>query len=207
MTGWASTGSASRCSRSRRPRPCPPTTRSPSLLAARPSQPTGSRAMRPTRSLRAPARRRGFTMMETISAVIILTIAVPPMMWALRESYRQRANPVLFSKGTWLAREKLEDVIADRHSTTNTSADPCLSTTFGYDSLAACNSRYNAEAAGTISGYPQFSRSVSFAETKADLSSAGGGYKKISITVGWNDANGNARTLVVAAVVTEYDPV
>ncbi len=63
-------------------------------------------------------RRAGFTLIETIAAIVILAVAVPPMLWAVTESQRQRINPMMVSKARWLAVEKMEDIIADRHSTT-----------------------------------------------------------------------------------------
>ncbi len=135
-------------------------------------------------------------MIETVSAVVILAIAIPPMLWALSESHHQRINPILFSKAGWLATEKIEDIIADRHS---------VSGNRGYDYLTGAN--YADEAMGSITGFPQFSREVDFAETQADLSTAGGGYKTVTVTVGWNDANGDGRTLSVLTVLTEYDPI
>lgn len=145
---------------------------------------------------RGRGQRPGFTLLETITAIIILSIAVPPMLFAVRESHRQRVNPLFTSKACWLLTEKLEDIIADRQSTSGNR---------GYNYLVSSN--YPAEAKGTISGYPQFSRSVSFTETKADLATAGGGYMKVTVTVGWTDGNGNARTLSIVTVVTDYDPV
>lgn len=146
----------------------------------------------------ARSRRRGFTVVETVAAVIILAVAIPPMLWAVAESHHQRINPILFSKATWLATEKIEDIIADRHS---------VSGNRGYDFLYDANAEYDDEATGDITGYPQFSRQITIAETKADLSSAGGGYKTVTVTVGWTDADGDARTLSVITVITEYDPV
>ena len=40
----------------------------------------------------------GFTLIETIAAVVMLSIAVPPMMWAINEAHMQRVNPVLVSR-------------------------------------------------------------------------------------------------------------
>ena len=151
--------------------------------------------MRPTR----PSTRRhsrGFTLLETVTAIIILSIAVPPMLFAVRESHRQRVNPLFASKACWLITEKLEDIIADRQSTSGNR---------GYNYLVSSN--YAAEATGSIAGFPQFSRSVSFSETLADLLTAGGGYMKVTVTVGWTDGEGNARTLAISTVLTDYDPV
>ena len=126
--------------------------------------------------------RRGFTLMESIAAIVILTIAIPPVVWALRQGHVQRIDPVLTSRARWLAAEKLEDVIADRHSTTR-----------GYDYLIAAN--YPAE--GSITGFPGFSRSVTLTETEADLVTAGSGYMQVTVTVSWTDGKpspGSRRT-------------
>ena len=68
----------------------------------------------------ASARRRGFTLIETIAAIVILAIALPPMLFAIRDAHVQRVNPVLVSQARWLATEKLEDILADRHSASAT---------------------------------------------------------------------------------------
>jgi prepilin-type N-terminal cleavage/methylation domain-containing protein len=144
------------------------------------------------RARRAPSRRsRGFTLIETIAAIVIMAIGLPPMLWAIRDAHMQRANPVLASRARWLAESKLEDIIADRHSTTR-----------GYDHLIAAN--YPAEA--SITGYPGFSRSVALSETEADLTTAGTGYTRATVTVSWTDAGGDARSLAVATILTEYTP-
>ena len=67
------------------------------------------------------SRRRhkhGFTLIETVASIVILAVAVPPIMWAISEAEAERVTPVMASRARWLAVEKLEDVIADRHSTT-----------------------------------------------------------------------------------------
>ena len=48
-------------------------------------------------------RSRGFTMIEAIAAMVVLAIAVPPMLWSLREAQVQRANATLASQARWLA--------------------------------------------------------------------------------------------------------
>jgi len=133
-------------------------------------------------------RRCGFTLIETIAAIVILAAAIPPLMFALREAHRQRVDPVLTSRARWLATEKLEDSIADRHSSSR-----------GYDYLIEAN--YPDE--NSVSGFPSFSRTVSFSETAADLSTPGEGYMNVTVQVGWTDGSGTARTLSVSTVLTE----
>jgi len=134
--------------------------------------------------------RCGFTLIETIAAIVILAAAIPPLMFAIREAHHQRVDPVLTSRARWLATEKLEDIIADRHSTTR-----------GYDYLIEAN--YPDE--DSVPGYANFSRTVSFNATEADLSTAGEGYMNVTVEVGWIDGGGTARTLSVSTVLTEYE--
>jgi prepilin-type N-terminal cleavage/methylation domain-containing protein len=138
-----------------------------------------------------PSRRRSFTLIESIAAVVILSIAVPAMLWSLHEAHAQRATPVMTSTARWLAMEKLEDVIADRHSSTR-----------GYDYLVLGN--YPAEL--PVSGFTGYLRMVTFNETEADLTTAGTGYMTVTVSIGWYDSAGDARTLSLSTVLTEYDP-
>lgn len=139
----------------------------------------------------ARAGHRGFTLIEAIIAIVILTIAVPSMFWSIREAQRKRVDPVMVSRARWLASERLEDIIADRHSTTR-----------GWSYVV--NANYAAES--PVSGFAGFTRSVSIAETGASLSGGGTGYKTVTVTVGFIDGKGAARTLALAAVVTDYTP-
>jgi type II secretory pathway pseudopilin PulG len=136
-------------------------------------------------------RKRAFTLVEGIVSVVILATATPAILWAVRQAHLDRVSPVQASFARWLATEKLEDIIADRHSSSR-----------GYSFLTAGN--YAAEA--SISGYPGFSRSVAFAETGPDLTSAGTGYMKATVTVGWTDTRGQAQSLAIATVITDYTP-
>ncbi len=145
-----------------------------------------------------PTPRAGFTLIETIVAIVILAVAVPPMLWAVTESQRMRMNPMMASKARWLAVERIEDVIADRNSTTLK----------GYNWVVNLND-YVVENPGDITGYPGFSRQVALLETKADLSTTAPpplGYLTVTVTVGWVNAKGNNQTLDISTVLTEYTP-
>ncbi len=146
--------------------------------------------MNPTRPNRR-ARRSGFTLAEAITAIVILSISVPAMLWAIRASHTHRANRVLASRAHWLAVEKLEDIIADRHSTSR-----------GYVYLTTAH--YPNES--SISGYPGFTRAVTLSETGPDLVSAGTGYMKVTVAVSYTDASGAARALPLVTELTNYTP-
>ncbi len=139
--------------------------------------------------------RPGFTLIETIAAITILAVAIPPMLWAVREAHIQRVNPMLASKARWLATEKLEDVIADRHSTG----------TRGWGYLVP-TSPYPPELGGSIAGYEQFSREVEIdPETNAlFVPTASGGYITVTVKVGWDNATGDAMSLKISTVLTNY---
>lgn len=135
--------------------------------------------------------RHGFTIIEAVAAVVLIGVALPPMLWALRQEHRNRVRPVLTAEAGWLAVERLEDIIADRHSTTR-----------GYAYVVAAN--YPAEI--PVAGFPGFSRAVAISETGPDLVSAGTGYKKATVTVTWTDGTGTSRTTSLATIVTDYTP-
>ncbi len=142
----------------------------------------------------ATARRTGFTLIETVAAIVILAVAVPPMLWAITEAQRQRINPMLVSRARWLAVEKLEDLIADRHSTTR-----------GYTYLDTLNYPFE----DPVPGYAGFTRTVSFVETKADLATTAPpplGYMTVTVKISWNDADAAAKALIISTVLTDYTP-
>ncbi|MHC5112889.1 MAG: type IV pilus modification PilV family protein [Planctomycetota bacterium] len=136
-------------------------------------------------------KRPGFTLIETVASLVVLALAVPPMMWAIREVHVQRIDPLLTSRARWLAVEKIEDIIADRHSDNR-----------GYTYLIPGN--YTAET--PVATDTAFNRTVTLNETTADLVTAGTGYMNVTVTVSWTDADGDAQSLAIATVLTDYTP-
>ncbi len=134
--------------------------------------------------------RRGFTLIEAISALVILSLAMPTMLWAIRDSIRRRADPILLSRARWLAGEKLEDIIADAHSPSR-----------GYSYVV--NANYSAES--PVSGFTGMNRSVSIVET-APKFVAGTGWKTCTVTVTYTDGQATSRSLQLSTVVTSYTP-
>lgn len=135
--------------------------------------------------------RHGATLMETVAAIVLLAVAIPPLMWTLSDAQHRQIDVVFTSRARWLVMEKLEEVLADRHSDTR-----------GWTHLV--NSNYPSEAA--VSGFDMYERSVSITETGPDLQSAGSGYKTITVDVQWEDSNGTTRSLAISTVVTELTP-
>lgn len=120
---------------------------------------------------------------------MIVSVMVPPTIMVIRDAQIRRAGVTMASRARWLASERLEDVIADRHSTTR-----------GYP--YAVNGNYPAEAA--IAGFAGFSRSVVIVQTGPDLVTPGAGYKVITVTVSWMDPFRGTVSLPLSSVVTDY---
>lgn len=132
---------------------------------------------------------RGFTLIEAIAAIVLLSVAIPGMFWALRDAQRKNADPEVLARARWLAEEKLEAIIADRHSASR-----------GYGYVVAGN--YGVEA--SVAGYTGFSRLVTISETGPSLSGSGTGYKTVTVSVGYTNGMGQSSTMSLATVVTDY---
>lgn len=135
--------------------------------------------------------RRGFSLIDLMAAILVIAIAFPPLFFALTDAHRSRVEPIQVSKARWLAAEKIEDVLADRHSSTR-----------GYSYVSSGS--YPAE--NPVTGHAGFSRSVSVSETGASLSGSGTGYKTVTVTVQFKGAGGASRSLSMSTVVTDYTP-
>lgn len=135
--------------------------------------------------------RRAMTLMEVVAAVVLIGVAAPPLLMAVRDATVMRASNQKEIVARWLVSEKLEDIIADRHSSTR-----------GWAYVTGSN--YPAET--TLTGFAGFSRSVTVAETGVDLVSAGTGYKTVTVTVSWSDPRYGNKSLAIATVVTDYTP-
>ncbi|MFN7374912.1 MAG: hypothetical protein ACK54T_00150 [bacterium] len=134
-------------------------------------------------------RRRAFSLIDTLAAIVLISVAAPLMLMAIGQSTLRRATATQAVTARWLLSEKLESITADRHSTTR-----------GYSYLTTAN--YPAEA--PVAGYPNFTRNTTITETTADLTTPGTGYKTVTVTVTWNDPTAGTRTSTLSTVVTDY---
>ena len=134
-------------------------------------------------------RRRAFSLIDTLVAIVLISVAAPLMLLAIGQSTLRRATATQAITARWLLSEKLESITADRHSTTR-----------GYTYLTTAN--YPAEA--PVAGYPNFTRNTTITETTADLTTPGTGYKTVTVTVTWIDPTAGTRTSTLSTVVTDY---
>ncbi len=136
-------------------------------------------------------RRRAFTLPEAIGALVILAITVPAVFGAARESAGRRINPMLQTRASWLAVERLEDVIADRFSPMR-----------GYEYLDPGN--YPDES--PVVDAPAFSRTVDLQECGMDLAPGGEGCMIVGVTVSWTDSTGQPQDVTIRTVLTHFEP-
>ena len=131
----------------------------------------------------------GFTLVEAVMALIMMALVITPIMMAAQRLSRDQVTPIQVSRARWLATEKLEEVIADRSSTTR-----------GYAYVITGN--YPTE--NPVATDPDFSRSVTITETGVDLQTSGTGYKTITVVISWTDVTGASRSLSMSTVVTSF---
>ncbi|MBY0395088.1 MAG: hypothetical protein K2X91_01295 [Thermoleophilia bacterium] len=128
-------------------------------------------------------------MLEIVATTVLIGTAAPALLTAVRDATTRRASVQQQVVARWLACEKLDDITADRHSATR-----------GWTYITAGN--YPAEP--SITGFPAYTRSVAITDTSSDLTTAGNGYRKVTVTVSYSDAQLGARSLQLATVFTDY---
>jgi hypothetical protein len=113
-------------------------------------------------------RTAGFSIIEAVAAIVLLGIAVPPILAFLLQGARGGIFPERQTTSYFLAMEKMEEIIADRHSSSR-----------GYSYLTAAHYPDENLADGYV-------RTVAFSEVSpVDLTApqTGSGYLKITVTV------------------------
>lgn len=120
--------------------------------------------------------RRSTTIIETVAAIVILSVALPSLMSAYAEASHQSIKPYQQSIASMLAVERMEEIIARRFRGTD-----------GYDAVTTAN--FPAES--PVSGFPAFDRAVSVTYVDAGLSVVGSdqGYKRVTVEVSGNGAS------------------
>lgn len=128
-------------------------------------------------------------MLEIVATIVLIGTAAPALLTAVRDSTARRASVQQQVVARWLACEKMEDILADRHSSTR-----------GWNYIVSAN--YPAEA--TVTGFPGYARSITILNTGSDLVTAGTGYRKVTVDITYTDAREGTKTLSLVTVVTDY---
>ncbi len=135
-------------------------------------------------------RQRGLTLIEGLIAIVVLSVAMPPMIVAISNAGVRRASQALALRARWLAAERLETVLADRHSAAR-----------GWSFITTSN--YPAES--SIAGFAGFSRTTTISDRGPGLG-AGTGYRLVSVSVTFADPLGGSEALTMSTVVSDYTP-
>jgi len=127
------------------------------------------------------AVRRSTTIIEVVMAIVILSIALPPLMNAFVDASMQTIHPSLATVGAFLAIERMEEVVAWRYRSGN-----------GYNDLAnptTLATEFPDES--PVSGFSVFDRTVGSVYMDYDVNGVlqevgtDQGYTKIVVTVTW----------------------
>jgi hypothetical protein len=132
--------------------------------------------------------RPSATIIEVVMAVVILSVALPPLMVSFADASMQSVYPSNAAVASFLAIERMEEIVARRYRGTD-----------GYQAVTEAN--FPAE--GSVSGFPGFSRSVTVGYTRASLAPAASdeGYKKARVVVTWN---GGASQIAIERAFADF---
>ena len=133
-------------------------------------------------------KRRGITIIEVAAAIVILSIALPPLMQAFADASTQTIQPSLAAVGSFLAIDRMEEIVARRYRGTD-----------GYAAIASAN--FPAET--PVAGFGNFSRTVNISFVNNTLAPVGSdqGYKKVVVVVSWN---GGTERIAIEHVFADF---
>lgn len=140
-------------------------------------------------------RHRATTIIEVVMAIVILSIALPPLISSFVEASNQSILPVNSALASFLVTERMEEIIARRYR--EPDSNPAVKK--GYDSVTTAN--YPNEPA--VDGFLRFDRSVNVTFTDAFLNTVGSdvGYAIVRVTVTWNSG---ANQIVIERVFADF---
>jgi Tfp pilus assembly protein PilV len=134
-------------------------------------------------------RSRGFTLLDCVVVMLILSVGVPTSLVALRDAAMRRHEPIMMTRARWLLQSQLDLIHLDRADRNRGFA-------------WVTNANYPAENPVAID--TAFSRTTTITET-AHNGGAGVGLKTIVISVSWRDARtGQTRTATVSTQIADF---
>ena len=133
-------------------------------------------------------RRQATTIIEVVMAIVILSVALPPLISSFVEASNQTILPANSAVASFLVTERMEEIIARRYRATD-----------GYAAVTTVN--YPDET--PVAGFPRFDRLVTVTFTDAALNTVGSdqGYKNVRVTVTWNSG---ANEIVIERLFADF---
>ncbi|MBN2562434.1 MAG: hypothetical protein JXQ75_16030 [Phycisphaerae bacterium] len=126
---------------------------------------------------RTKVMRRGATIIEVVMAIVILSIALPPLVSAFADASMQSIHPSQATVAAFLAIDRMEQIAARRYGGKQGAES-------GYDGVKAASFQNEVP----VVGFPMFERRVTITNVDSDLNpSPSNDYKKVRVTVSWND--------------------
>lgn len=151
--------------------------------------------------------RRGFTLIEVVTMVLVLAIAVPPTLEIMMSNSASRANVINTSRATMLASNVLEGILADVASDSDG---------LGFDALADANVYLSTPATGFYSRMSSFTQlydslGLTYVVTISELIGPDGTasetesenvFRTVTVRVSYPSADGEAYILPVSLMVS-----
>jgi len=131
--------------------------------------------------------RKAITLVDVIAAIVILSVALPPLILSFADASVQSIKPAAAQVAAFLVTERMEEIIARRHQTG------------GFDQVTVAN--FPSE--NPVSGFAGYERSVAVTEVATDLTTpqVNSGLKNVVVTVSWD---GGARQVQTARLFASY---
>lgn len=162
-------------------------------------------------SARSVSSRRGFSLVEAIVVIVVVSLLVPPSVSMLREAQTMRVDSANASRASVLARAVMEQVLADASSPAPALGMAALASAPDY--LDAPGTGLRARMGTVTAAYDTLGLTwdVSIgglvsASGAADADSSRNIYRVVEVTVSWNSARGGARTYTLSSIVTDLTP-
>ncbi len=154
-------------------------------------------------------QRRGFSLVEAIAAMVIISITAPTAMVYLNDAARNRIDAAQSTRAAWLAQTILEECAADA-----ASSDPIIN----FDAMANA-AQYRTSLASRLASditdqYAKYGMSWSITTQPVVVAPVAGGhrataqpgladpdFRQIEVTVQWRSASVGDRSITVECVV------
>ncbi len=153
------------------------------------------------------SRLRGFTLIEVVTMVMVLAIAVPPTLELLMSTSASRANVINTARATMLASNILEGVLADVSSVDDTLGFEALVDANVY--LSTPNTGFYERMSSVTQSYSELGMTYSItigelvgADGLVSLESNKNVFRTVTVQVSYPSADGAAYTLPVSIMVS-----